>query len=423
MLRASTKRPVSLKGAYLERLVMNIYGGEGETEVYLDELTVGPVPAELRRLPRLEPPKGPHGPDDRRPPEGPNEPLEAVPPGLNTRIKLDRNRLTKDGFPWFFTAVRAPDADPSRLRRVGCDVLVVPRDTDEATIRAAIASGMLLIPELTGPDDRSCPRPTGWSPRATSFLGRDAVAFWSLGENLGRSTRPGGPQGDPPPGPRRRAGDSARPGPAARRLTTGTVVGMLPEYARMPENLDVIGIPTAVLGHHARAVRAPKVPRTAPAPDGPEQRRRPALGDIDASPPPIYQESIWGTDTPPAWGQPRVQPEQVRLSTYAALAAGCRGICFRADSDLTRDAGRANLIEMALLNEEIDLLEPILADPDKSVRMLDTYLPDPPPPPPMTLFQMNTGMRQAAADAQGVPAPPDPSRPPRSRPRTAEGPC
>ncbi len=34
---------------------------------------------------------------------------------------------------------------------------------------------------------------------------------------------------------------------------------------------------------------------------------------------------------------------------------------------------------MALLNEEIDLLEPILADPDKAVRMIDTYLPDPPP--------------------------------------------
>src|SRR6185312_10653653 len=95
-----------------------------------------------------------------------------------------------------------------------------------------------------------------------------------------------------------------------------------------------------------------------------------------------------GTDTPPSWGQPRVQPEQLRLSTYAALAGGCRGICYRADSDLTREPGRMNMIEMALLNEEIDLLEPILADPDKAIRMLDTYLPDPPPPRPVTLFQM-----------------------------------
>ncbi len=44
-----------------------------------------------------------------------------------------------------------------------------------------------------------------------------------------------------------------------------------------------------------------------------------------------------------------------------------------------------------MLNEEFDLLEPIVADPDKTTKMIETFLPDPPPPPPMTLFQMNTG--------------------------------
>ena len=73
VLRASTRRPVSLEGAYLERLVVNIYGGEGETEVYLDELTVGPVPPELAEAHARRPEaagRRPVGPDDRRPPEG-----------------------------------------------------------------------------------------------------------------------------------------------------------------------------------------------------------------------------------------------------------------------------------------------------------------------------------------------------------------
>ena len=186
VLRASTRRPVSLKGAYLERLVMNLYEGEGETDVFLDELSVGPIPASVK------PPRGRRrgravGPDDRRPAPGDTEPVEAVPPGLNTRIRLERNRLTKDGYPWFFTAVRAPDADTYRLRKVGCDVLVTPKDVGEATIQAAIRNGMLLIPELTGPNDRSMLDADALLAEASNFPGRDAVAFWSMGENLGRA--------------------------------------------------------------------------------------------------------------------------------------------------------------------------------------------------------------------------------------------
>jgi len=390
VLRASTKRPVSLKGAYLERLVVNLYGGEGETEVFLDELTVGPIPPALASNPRGESPRGPSVRTIADRPRGPNEPLEPVAPGLNTRIKLDRNRLIKDGYPWFFTAVRAPDADPERLRRVGCDVLVTPSDASEATIRKAIASGMLLVPELTGPENRTMPEADRLLSEASTFVGRDAVAFWSLGENLGRAT-----DLETRLATLRRVREAERAfrkaKPGGSSLTTATVSGMLPEYARLPENLDVVGIPTAAWAtsqDHMELFHFLEQRRYLTA-----RGNSDALfwATIDATPPSIYQESIWGFDEPPTWGLPRVQPEQIRVATYAAIAAGCRGLCFRADSDLTREVGRPALIEMALLNEEIDLLEPILADPDKAVRMLDTYLPNPPPLPPLTLFQMNTG--------------------------------
>ena len=391
VIRASSRRPVSLEGAYLERLVVNIYGGEGETEVYLDELTVGPVPASVNAVPRAEPPKGPSVRTIADRPRGPNEPLEAVPPGLNSRIKLDRNRLTKDDFPWFPTAVRAPDADPDRLRRVGCDVLVVPKGTDEATTRRAIASGLLLIPELTGPDDRTLPDADRLLSEAQAFAGKDAVAFWSMGENLGRSVDLGARKAsllrvrDA-----ERAFRKARPGGSP--LTTATVSGMLPEYARLPENLDVIGIPTAGWATTQDPYEMYQFLDQRKLLTARSNNDALFMATIDATAPPVYRESIWGTDTPPSWGEPRVQPEQLRVAAYAAIAAGSRGLIFRADSDLTRDLGRPNLIEMALLNEEIDLLEPILADPDKAIRMIDTYFPDPPPPPPMTLFQMSTGM-------------------------------
>src|SRR4051812_33880976 len=46
-LRASSRRPVSLKGAYLDRLVVNLLGGSGASEVFLDDLSVGPVAPEI----------------------------------------------------------------------------------------------------------------------------------------------------------------------------------------------------------------------------------------------------------------------------------------------------------------------------------------------------------------------------------------
>ncbi len=396
VLRASTRRKVSLEGAYLERLVANIYGGEGPTEVYLDELTVGPVAREVAeahaRSARGEPARpGPSARTVADRPGGPGGPGESARPGANSGIKLDRNRLTRDGYPWFFTAVRAPGADPAQLRRVGVDVAIVPRGTDEAWTRAAVASGLLLVPELTGPDDRTMPGPDRLAAEAASYPWRDSVAFWSMGENLGRST-----DLDTRKATLKRLRDAvleirkARPGGSP--FTTGTVLGMLPEYARVPENLDLIGIPAADWATTHDALEAYQYL---------DQRRlltarsnADALlwASLDASPPPIYRESIWGVDSPPPWGLPRVQPEQLRLATYSAIAAGCRGVCYRGDAELTRGSGRMNLIEMALLDEEIDLLEPVLGDPDKAIRMLDTYLPDPPPPPPITLFALNNSV-------------------------------
>jgi hypothetical protein len=398
VLRASSRRKVSLEGAYLERLVVNLYGGEGETEVYLDELTIAPVTTEVveahGRMIRGEKSKlvtngSGEGASARTVSDRPRtdaEPLEPVGPG--TRMKLDRSRLTKDGFPYLFSGVRAPGADPRTLRRVGADLLVIPRGTDEETIRAASAAGLLLMPELGSPSEKQQPTADQILGEAAAFPTGGEVAFWSVGHNLGNS---------PDPTVRaaalRKVRETAlalrKEKPGGTGLSTATVLGMLPEYARIPENLDAIGIPTPTW---AAAIEPYEQFQYL------DQRRfLTARGNadaliwstIDVSAPPIYQEQIWGTDPPPAWGIPHVQPEQIRLATYAALASGCRGLCYVGDETLTQASGRMNLIEMMLLNEEIDLLEPILADPDKQIRMLDTYMPDPPPQPPVSLFALN----------------------------------
>ena len=115
---------------------------------------------------------------------------------------------------------------------------------------------------------------------------------------------------------------------------------------------------------------------------------------LPAAPPPEFQRNVWGDDAPPAWGVPVVQPEQLRVYTFVALAAGYRGIGFRGNADLTRnDLGKMLLIEMALLNEEIHLFESILAQGKDPIPLYPTYPADPPALPPPGSLNVNQKIR------------------------------
>src|SRR5262249_10487328 len=120
-----------------------------------------------------------------------------------------------------------------------------------------------------------------------------------------------------------------------------------------------------------------------------------------AATPPEVVRNIWGDDTPPAWGTPPVQPEQLRLMTYLALAAGYRGLTFVGDADLTRAAGRPVLIELSFLNAEIDLVEEILA---QNVNRIPDYdVTDPPPPDRPSTANVNQKRMPVTRELPGKP--------------------
>jgi hypothetical protein len=69
------------------------------------------------------------------------------------------------------------------------------------------------------------------------------------------------------------------------------------------------------------------------------------------------------------------QAEQIRLVTYTALAAGCRGLGFWSDRFLADSHhGRDRLLTMALINQELQLLEPLLTSAE-SPSWIDTSVP------------------------------------------------
>ncbi|MDR3639657.1 MAG: hypothetical protein P4L84_38005 [Isosphaeraceae bacterium] len=369
ILRASTKRPVLLDGAYLDRLVVNLYGGAGESEVFLDDLTITPVPASTGTATVGLPVPEPSLPRAGQPANG-----GSAPPN-NLSVQLVRNRLSRDGHPWVFTAIHAPGADVAALGRAGFDVLADDLDANPKRIEKAIATGMKLMPLMGGAELGEVADPGQVARLAELYPYREAVAFWHLGGGLGRA---------PLAKDRRNELERVRNSVVAlqraqgnfSRLTTAEVEGETFLFARPPRNLDAIGVRPIAWGslHQPYETSAYLAQRRVLASANPGQL---FWTWISARPPDVLVPTIWGEGKVPDWGYPRVQPEQLRLYTYLALAAGYRGIGYLADASLTSDAGQAQLIEMELLNEEIDLFESIIATGSDPYPQYAAYLPDP----------------------------------------------
>ena len=386
VLRASTRRPVSARGAYLERVVVNLMGGMGETDAFLDDLQVGPVPQAVAAAwiagHSASPAEGQAaGAQVRKAGEVKDQGEVALP-----RIQLARGRFERliEGqryVPWFPTAIDAPGADPATLRRYGFDVLVTGPDPDVKRIRPLVDGDkpMFLLPRLSDAAEEGGPQ------RALREISEyplpKSVMLWSIGEHLGRPREASA---------RRQEVDRIREvlGPLGEsqdvpRLSTATVDGEFRLYSRPPGNLDVIGLDLPIWGTSRTLT------------DGLTyiKQRRDLIARMSlealfwawlpATTPPEVVRNIWGTDDVPPWGNPPVLPEQLRLMTYMALAGGCRGITFVGDANLTRPAGEPLLIEMGFLNAEIDLFEGLLAGNIRRIAEYPVFDPDPPDRPNM----------------------------------------
>ena len=309
---------------------------------------------------------------------------ETVDSGQRARA-LVRNLLEKRGrdgrfMPWFPTAIDAPGANPFELRFAGFDVLVDGVNGDPERFKPRLDNGVMLMKRLSGAITTEGPRRL--VDQITNYPLRQSVAFWHLGERLGRQREI-----------KSRESELAkfRESLAAIRglddevsaLATANVEGELPLYARVPSGLDSIGIQPRMWGSCQNLLESYEYLA---------QRKlltaRSNLGVffwawLPAMTPPSVVRNIWGDNTPPSWGIPTVQPEQLRLMTYLALSAGYRGLGFVGDSQLTRTdgLGRALLIEMTFLNLEIDLCEQILAENDEAIPLYPVFDPDPLPVP------------------------------------------
>lgn len=366
--RIGTNRKVGLEGAYLERLVLNLYGGAGEAEVFVDEMTVGPIPDD-----RPEADAKADEPEALPMPGAPGAAPDRPMPKETGRVRLVGNTIVKDDRDWVPTIVDAPGADPTRLRQYGFDVVKLDRDAPNQAAEEAVRAGLMLMPTLPGGPSATPERAVA---AAEAFPYRDDVAFWNLGDDLGR---PHDLKERKAELDRTRGIVSAlRDLPEGRaRLTTGTIHDFLPYYALAGRNLDILGIRAndwATIREPFDTYRFLNQRRELTAVKNP---RAPFLAWIDATAPEAVARNVWGRDEPPSWGRPQIQPEQVRQQVYAALSAGYRAIGVRGDATMTDESNLPTLMELGLLNAEIDLMESIIAQGSDPIVFWPTFPPDP----------------------------------------------
>jgi hypothetical protein len=359
IMRAQLKRDIDFTDAYIDRLLLNVYAGPGLTEVWIDDLEIGPV---------ME--SSPFQATSRT-----VAPVRLLPPADKSRkairgavVEMDRGQLRVNGKPFFFRGIRRGDTPLDTLRATGFNTVWVDGAASPALIEEAATLGLWLVPVLpvtneTGIASSSVlpagsrskggePERSPVSQQIARFLERDNVLFWDVGGSLTEEQV----------GPVMKTVSFVHAADPQRPVGADAWDGLRP-YSR---NLDVFGT------HRWPLLTGLELPQYRVWLNQRRLLARPGAFMwtwVQTQLPNWYTEQVYGRQASDTFSEPiSPQPEHIRLLTYIALAAGCRGLGFWSDQFLADShQGRDRLLTVALLNQELKMLEPLLvtaADPN-----------------------------------------------------------
>lgn len=359
-LQAKIGRPVNDEGAYVDRLVLNVYTGPGPVDVWVDDLDIGPVvrppepPAEEPRTPAVPTAQG-------KPPAEP-----AV--GSGRAVEQRQGQLLVDKKAHFFRAVRYTGTPLHVLRAAGFDALWLPPDAAAETVADAAREGWFVIPSAppVGPVPAGLtPDPAPFDAFRKKFAGSD-VLFWDLGGGLTDG----------------RVREVEFAASQIRTVGRRPVLGgdLWDGFSAYSQTLDVVGAHRWPL-FTSLELTAYK--------DWLGQRKalagsRPAFWTwVQNHVPDWYLANLAARPVAPGQQPPAPDPalgphpEQVRQLAYLSIASGCRGLGFWSDRALADAAGGTDRLNgVALLNAELELLGPLLTSAVKGVERLGTSNPN-----------------------------------------------
>jgi hypothetical protein len=353
LLRAELGRDLNFEGLFVDQIILNVLGGPGLNEVWIDDLEVSPVIVNLDDKSSALSTSLPRAPMSG----GSNLPVAPTP--RNAVIELSQDRLLVNKQPYLLRGARLANSSLRTLRNAGFNTLWLDSATDPRTLHDAVNLGFWLVPELSAVT--SLPGKTSEFQAKTDLARQireypqaEAVLCWQVGADLTFEAADA-------------VQDAVRAirgaDPYQGRPVSGALWNGFRPHGR---NLDLLGVYRWPLytGLELDAYW-----------DWLESRGNLAGGDqylwtwVQTHAPAWLHERMRDQAGPGAPAQKLADepvlgasPEQMRLLTYLSLAAGCRGIGFWLDRPLTDDPhDRARFLSLALLNQELQLLEPMLA--------------------------------------------------------------
>jgi hypothetical protein len=348
LLQAELKRPVNFTDAYVDALLLNVHAGPGPVEIFIDDLDIGPV---------LNDPTGNNGAVKATPVAKPTP----VAPG-RSEVEFNGANLHVGGRPFFMRGIRITDTPVKILHAAGFNTIFVDVNADPAIAKEAAALGMRIVPQLPIiSEDPRYASAEGLTREVQRLSELDGVLFWHLGRTLSYE----------------QANTIARAAQIIRQADPGRPLGadVWDGLRAHSQTLNLLAV------HRWPLMTSLEMPRYR---EWLEMRRR--LMNPGAFTWTWVQTHVPDWNTQLLYGQSGLvnfatpvgpQPEQIRLLTYAALAAGNKGIAFWSDRFLADSHfGRDRLLECALLNQEMEMLEPILSSVDEAPQWIDTSNPD-----------------------------------------------
>ncbi|HEV2970701.1 MAG TPA: hypothetical protein VGY55_12090 [Pirellulales bacterium] len=342
VLRLQLARPdVDARGAFLDQVWLNVFGGPGTTNVAIDDLELSGI---------VDPALAPRKSDAASPIPFSREPIGERDPAttwagtangtrpLGRDIKLDGSVLLVDGHPFFPRILRYQGERLELVAKTGFNAIRLTQPPPPQLLADAERLGLWIVcPPPRGP----AVQPGMPAPLAAEIGPEyDSVLAWHLGDGL-----------------------------------TGEELSAVTAIARQLEPLDsrrkrpIVCAPETDLRAYSSRVnylcfgRAPLGTSIELGDYMNWLRERPRLArpgtpfwttvQTELSPAACEQAAMFSGSRPPI----PADGESLRMLTYSALSAGARGIEFRLGSPLDT-APQSLQLELSLLNLELELAEP-----------------------------------------------------------------
>lgn len=325
LLRARVERSITPRMMYADRVILMWPLAAGTNEIALDELNYGPI-VKLDDSDVIQ--------------TGGESETEAAD---SSPVQFRQDRLEIESRPFLPRMIPYHGEPLKDLAAAGFNIIWMPDYTDQALLASIREHGMWAVatpPAAVLPDGELQHGNAGLLPFKSETR---AIAFWMLGTRLSPSTQT------------RLVSWVDQVQEADRKFRRPVAADVGGNEALFSRELDMLGVSRHMMGgslglndyrewlKHCRDVARPGTfcwtwIQTAP---------NPAV------------TAVWEQHQIPV----QIEPEQIRLQAFAAIASGMRGIGFWTNRPLTQDtpADRETVLAIRQLNWELWLLEPWLA--------------------------------------------------------------